>query len=406
VKKNIHYHSDCPFFAGCENMLVNFFHNNDLKENFNITFSYRYTEKYEDGFKSRVNEKVESYPLNLIDKWEEVEIAKNNIKSTFLKNFVKKFVKDKYFVLFYNYLVLKNFFKNKKIDILHINNGGYPGAYSCLSAVFAARSAGIKKIVFVVNNIAINSNSKFDWIVKSYIKKYTSKFITGSKYAGNALIKELKLPSEKYLTIHNGINLRLLTESRFDTIKRLNLDGFDFIVGIVAILEERKGHIYLIKAIEKIVLSNDKIVLAVEGNGPLESELKTYVKNNNLEKNIKFIGNEKNVFDFINAADMIALPSIGFEDFPNVILESMALGKVVIASNIAGVPEQIENMESGIIVEAKNIEDLYRNILAVMNDKDLKRTISENAKKRFFEMFTDNKSVDNYIKLYKNLLTG
>ena len=64
-KKKIHYHSDCQFFAGCENMLVNFFTSGELMDKFKLSFSYRDTNDYRDGFYSRVKPKIKCYPLNL-----------------------------------------------------------------------------------------------------------------------------------------------------------------------------------------------------------------------------------------------------------------------------------------------------------------------------------------------------
>ena len=65
LKKKIHYHSDCQFFAGCENMLVNFFTSKELINNFQLSFSYRDTYEYKKGFHSRIKPKIRCYPLKL-----------------------------------------------------------------------------------------------------------------------------------------------------------------------------------------------------------------------------------------------------------------------------------------------------------------------------------------------------
>jgi glycosyltransferase involved in cell wall biosynthesis len=406
LKNSLHYHSDCPFFAGCENMLVNFFSSKRLNDKFDLSFSYRYTDIYESGFRSRVKAEVNSHPLDLLDKWEEVRKARQSVRPAIFRKILNKFVKDKYFVLAYNYIVLRKYFKNKKIDILHINNGGYPGAYSCISAIFAARHRGIKNIVFVVNNIAVKTNSKFDGWIKKKISRYVTTFVTGSKFAGKALIEELNLPEKKYKNIHNGIKMREITESKEDVLKRLDIGKFDIIIGIVALLEERKGHIYLIKAVINLIRKNPdkKILLAIEGEGPEKNKLIEYVNDNDPDGKIRFIGNEKNVFNFINVTDIMVLPSIANEDFPNVVIESMSLGKAVIASRIAGVPEQIDDGVNGIIVEPKDIDGLESAIDKLISDRKLVETIGKNAKKKFGNEFSDEISVERYLRLYEDML--
>ena len=64
--KKIHYHSDCHFFAGCENMLVNFFDSKELNDKFKVSFSYRKSIEYEKGLNSRVKSKIIRYPLNFL----------------------------------------------------------------------------------------------------------------------------------------------------------------------------------------------------------------------------------------------------------------------------------------------------------------------------------------------------
>ena len=61
--KKLHYHSDCPFFAGCENMLVNFLQDEKLNAEYKITFSYRYSQRYKEGMDQRIKKKISEYPL-------------------------------------------------------------------------------------------------------------------------------------------------------------------------------------------------------------------------------------------------------------------------------------------------------------------------------------------------------
>ena len=179
MSARIHFHSDASFFAGCENMLVNLFNDNNFTGSYEISFSYRYSKEYEQGFRQRVTNQVKTYPLAIADAgWLNVGLMK--LVAQFLK----------YIYIVYNTVLLYKLFRTLKIDLLHINNGGYPGAYSCMSAVFAAKLAGIKRIVYVVNNVAFSYRRPgrwFDYFLDKIVKRSVSVFVTGSVYAGQEL---------------------------------------------------------------------------------------------------------------------------------------------------------------------------------------------------------------------------
>jgi glycosyltransferase involved in cell wall biosynthesis len=79
-----------------------------------------------------------------------------------------------------------------------------------------------------------------------------------------------------------------------------------------------------------------------------------------LSKYVKFIGSEEHIVDFMKILDILVLPSINSEDFPNVILEAMALKKPVIASNIAGTKEQILHNKTGLLVKPADFRSLSK----------------------------------------------
>ena len=107
------------------------------------------------------------------------------------------------------------------------------------------------------------------------------------------------------------------------------------------IINSKKRAQVLIRAIDKIFKKISNFIVLIEGYGVLKEDLEKEIKERGLEKFCKFVGVENNIFDFIAALDCLILPSIDKEDFPNVVLEAMALGKIVIASKFSGIIEQI-----------------------------------------------------------------
>lgn len=412
MKPSILYYSDSMFFAGCENMLANFFSSEDLLESYNVSFIYRYTPEYENGLNKRVSTSIEKIPVHIYDHYDLYNLA-DSIRWKICHKPLKIIINlmlIKYVYLFVNIITLRKILRRTKIDILHVNNGGYPGAYSTIAMVFAAKLCGIRRVVFVVNNIAQGYQSPERWLDYFFdrvVIRGVAVFVTGSQYAGHQLHEILGVPQSRITCIHNGIAGRAITETREQVIQRLGIPKNHLIFSVIAILEERKGQLYLLKALKQFkdtYGTKGMPFCIIEGTGKDEKLLKRFVKEQELENNVLFIPHELQIFNLINASDFIVLPSVKNEDFPNIILESMSLCKPIIASDFSGIPEQIEHMNSGILVKPKDVSGLMDAIKIIVDSKDLRITLGENAKMRFDTLFTDNIAIEHYGGLYEQLM--
>jgi glycosyltransferase involved in cell wall biosynthesis len=406
--KKIHYHSDCRFFAGCENMLVNFFDSKELNENYELSFSFRDSEDYRNGFYKRVKSKINYFPLNLPYIKNIVLPLKlhNNILERLINIIIR--VLTNFPILIYEVLILMGLFLKIKPDIVHVNSGGFPPTMSAKAALIASHLCRVRKTILVVNNLAKEYDSFsriIDYPIDRFIARKVDYFITGSTVAANQLKKVLLLKDNKILNIYNGIDIRSPNETKVETLTRLDIQKNLKVFGVVALLIPRKGHKVLIDAIELIVKSSmTNFIVLIEGSGLMREELERLVSSKNLTKFCKFIGNEDNVIDFIEAVDCVILPSIRDEDFPNVILESMSLGKVILASNLAGIPEQIIDKETGFLFTPGDYRNLANIMIEIISENIDINFISSSTKKRFEENFTAKLSVNNYINLYNRIL--
>ena len=411
-KEVLVYFSDCPFFAGCENMIPNFLNSKEVNNSYEVYFLYRKSDAYSIELKNRLlNSNLNCIALNLPN----YNIHKSLLSG--IKNIpilyelfaaIIIFVM-KYFTIVYCIPLLYKRLNKLNIDILHVNNGGYPAAFTAYSAVIAARLSGVNKIIYVVNNIAQNYKSPLRWfdkIIDIYIRRKVSKFVTGSINAGEKLKSTLKLSRNKVVNISNGVKLREITLSRLELLKDLELDLKNRpLFSTIALLEERKGHIWLLKAIKKLKESNidsdASPFFIFEGNGSTYSILSNYISKNKLENYVTIIKEIPNIFNLINASDAIILPSIFMEDFPNVIIEAMSLGKPVIGTKIAGIPEQIDHHKNGCLVKPKDSDALYDSIVHLMN-KDIRETYGIQSKHKYNENYKVEISVNKYMQLYKS----
>lgn len=407
----IHYHSDCPFFAGCENMLANFFNSEEFRQAHIISFSYRQSARYTQGFKQRVKCDLIVYPMAFPDLSDFTKLP--NALPLLSKRLAMAFLRLLFTgpVLLYEIAVLFRLFKKLGPDILHINNGGYPAALSARAAAIAGKLAGIPKVLMVVNNMAVDYQRFSRWVgypVDRLVGRSVNRFVTGSEAAAARLRSVLNLPKHKVIAIHNGIAMRRETASVAVSRERLGLNNFEgSVFGVVALMIPRKGHHILLEAVLKLVAEsrvNDKdLKILIEGSGQLRQELVDFVNNHDLARWVTFVGDEENVVDFMSALDVLILPSVQDEDFPNVVLEAMALGKPVIATHLAGTPEQVVDGVTGLLVEPRNVVQLGEAICHLMDSPNLRDEMGRAALERFNDHFTSKIAMDNYIRMYTGL---
>lgn len=407
----IHFHSDCSFFAGCENMLANFFNSEEFRRAHFVSFSYRRSERYEQGFKQRLHRNLPIYPITFPDLSELTKMS--NELSLFRKWMIRAPARLLLTgpVLIYEVVVLLRLFRKLSPDVLHINNGGYPAALSARAAVIAGKLANIPKILMVVNNMAVGYQQFSRWPdypLDRLISRFVDIFVTGSEAAAARLGAVLNLHEHKVMAIHNGIVPRRAMASVAATRERLGLADFEGVIfGVVALLIPRKGHGILLEAVSKLVAENrinDKeLKILIEGEGPLRQALVEFVVDHNLSDWVIFVGNEENIVDFMTAIDVLILPSVQDEDLPNVVLEAMSLGKPVVATSLAGTPEQVIDGVSGLLVEPRNIIQLSEAIYYLKDKPNVRHEMGRAALERFNGHFTGKLALSNYANMYLKL---
>jgi glycosyltransferase involved in cell wall biosynthesis len=395
----IHFHSDCSFFAGSENMLAVFFNNGDFWDNFEFSLSYNYSEEYEEGLNRRIKKGIRKYPL---------ELSKPaSTEKKVVDKIIKKIFKPLYFLS--DVYRIYNVIKKENPDLVHINNGGYPGALSCSAAVLAAKLAKKNRILYVVNNIAFPIDSlprAILYPLDVYLRYNVSKFITGSKKARESLKSVLKLKDEQIVSIPNTIIPKKPKISKEAFRKMYGVGTGDIIVACVALFQHRKGHKYLIDAFAKTlgeVENNRKLFLFLDGWGQEQKGMEEQIEKLGIKQDV-IITNSENIYDLYHAMDFLVVPSIEKEDFPNVILEAMSCGKAVVGTDIGGIPEQVIEDETGYIVKPKDVEELANAMKKLINDPKLADRLGKNGNERFEKEFSEDIVVKRYIELWNKTL--
>ena len=167
-------------------------------------------------------------------------------------------------------------------------------------------------------------------------------------------------------------------------------------------LDKVKGVHYLLEAIKDL---SREIEVHIVGKGSEEEKLKQYAKENNLE-NVKFLGfkNREEIKEEYQNCISTVLPCNWFENFPTTNMESFINGKPVIASNIGGIPEQVEHNKTGLLFEPANIEQLKKCILTYWNNPELVKEHGRNGYEKAKTKYTEERYYKELMQVYENVL--
>jgi glycosyltransferase involved in cell wall biosynthesis len=185
--------------------------------------------------------------------------------------------------------------------------------------------------------------------------------------------------------------------------KELNIPEEMKIVSIIGRLSNEKGHITFLNAAKFIIEKRKDIIFMIIGDGDLFANIKEFITDNKLSDYIIMLGFKKNVEQYIKASDLIIVPS-GLEGLGGIIVESCMRKKAVIASNVGGIPEIIDDGLTGILFEKNNFHELADKILNVIDDKKMLNELGNNCCKKITEEFNPYRLAEENINLYLRLL--
>ncbi len=190
-----------------------------------------------------------------------------------------------------------------------------------------------------------------------------------------------KISAKNILVIPNGIDMARFNDQSPDFSDSLNSKEKKII--FVGNLRPEKGLNYLIEAVLHISKKDINIQLLVVGDGPQRESLEKMVTKLNINDKVTFSGktDTNRVPVYLKNSDVFVLPSL-HEGFPNVLLEAMASGLPVVASDVCGINEIIEDNKNGFLVKPQNSKEIAEKILLLLDNRYLRENIcKENRKK-------------------------
>jgi teichuronic acid biosynthesis glycosyltransferase TuaC len=280
---------------------------------------------------------------------------------------------------------LEKIIKNEKIDVIHAHGPSYEGliAYKIskkYNIPFCVTENSAWDPVFALNRKSLKQ-------VYKMVFENACRIIPVSQLIKEDIIKFGKKHLEKMEIVHPGVDINKIVDISIDRPREYKDNKILLSVGA---LEERKGHAYLIDAIEKISKSYPKIKCLIIGSESTEGEsLKSKIRAKGLEDVIEIKGqlSHKDVLEYMSWCDIFILPS-WFEAFGVVYAEAMSHGKPIIGVEGEGISDVIKNQVNGVLVPKKNAAKLAEEIRNLLDNESISIKIGENGKKTVSEILT------------------
>jgi glycosyltransferase involved in cell wall biosynthesis len=235
-----------------------------------------------------------------------------------------------------------------------------------------------------------------------------SKMVAVSESLKSFLSDRVGIEKHRIIILHNGIEVEKysmgLHPKHSSAIKEvLSISDHQQVVGTVGMMVPVKDHLTLLDAAQKVLrCCPDTIFLAI-GDGPLRERLTDHAKSLGIEKNIRFTGFKTCIAELLQIMDVYVCTSIS-EGLSLSILEAMAAGKPVIATNVGGNPEIIAHGDNGFLVPAKSAAELSAGLIMMLRDKQLAKRLGVKGQQNVQEKFSREEMINKYQRLYDDAL--
>ncbi len=269
-----------------------------------------------------------------------------------------------------------------------------------LAGRLAGRLAGIP---VVVCGIRVAERRRWHLCLDRITDRLVDRHVCVSHSVAEFSATQGRLPPEKLVVIPNAVDGERFASAAPADLSEFGIDTSERLILFVGRLDEQKNPILLIEAFRKIADEFPDTRLMVVGSGPLAARLESLAAD--LADRVIFAGYRTDVPALLRAACCLALPS-RWEGMPNVVLEAMAAGIPVVASDAEGIDELLRGGSLGSIVRHARPDAWAEALRTVLLKSPEVTKMAQNAQRFSLNEFTSNKMVAAYGKLYGGLLEG
>jgi glycosyltransferase involved in cell wall biosynthesis len=301
---------------------------------------------------------------------------------------IKDIEKKNPFIMITTLFKLFRIVRNEKINIIHTHH-----RMAAFYASIILKFSHNLRFIHTAHNTFSNMRKLTHCCLKH------AEIIAVGKAVSDNLINFFGLDSFKIKIIYNSVPKDSTAPITINSFQKWRDEG-NILVGNIGRLSKQKGIIYYLEAINQILLKYPKMKIHffIVGDGEQSDLLEKYVDTHNLDRFVSFLGYRSDVSNILKQLDFIVLSSL-WEGFPLTPIEAFSVGKTIIATNIDGSSEIVNDGINGILVPAQDPNEMAKAICFLSNDKVERKKLSEGALATYEKKF----SFLNFVRKYKQI---
>lgn len=275
--------------------------------------------------------------------------------------------------------------------------------------IFVSKLIGVSKIISSRRDVGDLKKPR-QIFLNRVMNRFVDRFITVCNKVGKRFNEIENIPYEKMVTLYNGVDI-----NKFNTRNGSNQDDLrnklciyedDFVVGTSAIFRKEKAHHIFFQAVDKTMPYINNLKALVLGHGETKRYFEEYCNQSSLKDIVKFTGYVEDVENYLSLMDVFCYVPNKNEGFSNAILEAMAMGKPVIATDVGGNAEAVVHNETGLIIPPDDSGSLVEAIFKLYRNPELRLEMGRKARRRVEEEFPLEKMIREHERLYEELVNG
>jgi lipopolysaccharide heptosyltransferase II len=282
--------------------------------------------------------------------------------------------------------------KQEKIDIVHARS-----RVPAWIGYFAARRTNA---VFVTSCHGYYSKHFF-----SRAMGWGKRVIVVSNAIARRMIDDFGVPRERISLIPRGTDLNKFAYRKPDTRRKKELN-----VGIIGRMTPIKGHLYFVRAMARVARSVQNLKVWIVGDAPAsrqayKEEIQVLVRRLGLWHCTEFLGTQRDVPAILSNLDVLIVATITHEAFGRIVIEAQAAGVPVVATEVGGIVDIVENEKTGLLVPPADPQSMADAVIRIYKDPQFALQLAENAHKKVKEKYSLGLMVKNTLDAYRDALS-
>jgi glycosyltransferase involved in cell wall biosynthesis len=300
--------------------------------------------------------------------------------------------------------------RRSNVDLVHANSG--------VAALLVSVACILTRTPFIWHQHDIVPSRRVNKLVLGLCGRASTSVLAVSKAVAQSLTA-LGVPAGRVTVLHNAVRPEFFQPlpGKPSARRSLDLPTDGFIVAMAGRLVPYKGHGLLLDAVAALNRGGLEVTAAIAGAAPeyeapdndpfpdYSAQLQARGRHDDLAGRVVFLGRQSDIRTVLAAADVLAVPSF-LEPFPLVVLEGLASGVPVVASDSGGHPEAIRHGESGLLFKTGDVADLTEKLNQLLIDDGLRRRTSEAGRQRVRAEFSEDRFQERLLRIYDDILSG